>query len=59
MNTLTLQKQADKVERLTQNARRALLEFEVMKSKWEIAHGLGKVYSSVGSLMRDITKKAK
>lgn len=59
MNTLTLQRQSNKLERIIKTASRALLEFEVAQSKWERSKGIGKVYTSVGVLMRDITKKIK
>ena len=59
MNTLTLQKETAKLERFIKKASRALLEFEVAQAKWEIAHGMGKRYSSVTALMRDVTRKVK
>ncbi len=59
MNTLTLQKQADRVEKLTREASRALLEFKVAVSKWELEHGEFKVYSSAKALMRDVLKKSR
>lgn len=59
MNILTLQKQANALERLIKKASRALLEFEVAQSKWEAKNGLGKVYSSVDAIMRDAKKGVK
>lgn len=59
MNTLTLQKQANALERLIKKASRALLEFEVAQSKWEAKNGLGKVYSSVDAIIRDAKKGVK
>ncbi|MFA6294963.1 MAG: hypothetical protein WC666_00875 [Candidatus Paceibacterota bacterium] len=59
MNTLTLQKKALKLENFIKKASRALLEFEVAQSKWEAKKGLGKIYTSVDVLMRDVKKGAK
>lgn len=59
MTTLALKKKADQVERFIKKASRALLEFQVAQAKWERAHGIGKIYTSVDALMRDATKKAR
>jgi len=59
MTLLTLKKKADQVEKLVKMASRALLEFQVAQAKWERANGIGKTYSSVDALMRDVAKKAK
>ncbi len=56
MTTAVLQKKADILERLTQQTRRALMEFKIAKSKWEIENGKYKVYSSAKSAMRDVKK---
>jgi hypothetical protein len=59
MTTATLQRKAAQLERFVKKASRALLEFEVAQSKWEASKGIGKVYSSVDRLMRDVMKKTK
>jgi len=59
MNTLTLQRKANKLESLIRTASRALLEFEVAQSEWEFAHGLGKPYKSADAFMRHIRRKLK
>jgi len=59
MNTLTLQRKANKLESLIRTASRALLEFEVAQAEWEIAHGLGKTYKSTDAFMRHIQRKLK
>ncbi|MFA6404567.1 MAG: hypothetical protein WCW03_00990 [Candidatus Paceibacterota bacterium] len=59
MNTLTLQKQSNILEKFIKKANRLLLEFEVAQAKWEASKGMGKVYSSVDVMMREITKKSK
>ena len=59
MNTLTMKKKVVELERFIKKASRTLLEFEVAQSKWEARRGIGKIYSSVDALMRDVTKKTK
>jgi single-stranded DNA-binding protein len=58
MTTLSLQKKANQVENFIKKASRVLLEFQVAQAKWERAHGIGKIYSSVDALIRDATRKA-
>ncbi|MBP6858463.1 MAG: hypothetical protein KBC33_01375 [Candidatus Pacebacteria bacterium] len=59
MNTLTLQKQSNKLEKIIKTASRALFEFEVAQAKWERAHGMGRSYKSVDAFMRHIKRKLK
>ena len=59
MNTLTLQRQANILEKFIKKGSRLLLEFEVAQAKWEIAHGYGKAYKSADSFMRSIRRRAK
>jgi len=53
---LTLQKQANMLERFIKKGTRILLEFEVAQAKWEAKNGLGKVYTSVDAMIRDVQK---
>ena len=59
MNTLVLTKEISRLERVIKRASRILLEFEVAQSKWEIAHGYGKIYKSADAFMRHIKRKLK
>ncbi len=54
MNTITLRKKAAELERFIKKATRTLLEFEIAQSKWETKKGMGKQYSSVEALMRNV-----
>ena len=56
MNTTNLQKHVNALERVIKKASRALLKFEVAQAKWEAKKGLGKVYTSVDTMIRDIKK---
>lgn len=56
MNALILKKETDRLERSIQRANRTLLEFKVARAKWEIKNGMGKVYTSIGALMRDVKR---
>lgn len=56
---LTLQKQANMLERFIKKGTRILLEFEVAQAKWEAKNGLGKVYTSVDAMIRDVKKGVK
>jgi hypothetical protein len=58
MNTLIAQRETTKLERAIKKASRVLLELEVAQSKWEAKRGVGKIYTSVDALMRDVAKKA-
>ena len=59
MNALILQRETNRLEKSIKKANRTLLEFEVAQAKWEIAHGMGKAYSSAGAFMRHIRRKLK
>lgn len=59
MNTLTLQRQANILEKFVKRGSRVLLEFEVAIAKWEKAHGLGKAYKSADAFIRHINRKLK
>ncbi len=54
MNMLVIQKKSKDLEAFITKARRKLLEFEILQSKWEIAQGKVKKYTSVTKLMKDI-----
>ncbi len=56
MNALTLRKEADKLRDIIKTASRALLEFQIAQSEWDIKQGRYKVYSSVNKLMHDVRK---
>lgn len=53
---MNLQKKAQTLEKDIRKGSRLLLEFEVNQAKWEAKNGLGKVYTSVDTMMRDIKK---
>ena len=59
MNTLILQKRAERLERLAKKIEVALFELKIAQSKLEITKKVGKTYSSATRLMKDISKKAK
>jgi len=57
MNTLTLQRETNKLEKTIKKANRLLFEFKLAQSDWEIKNGKIKKYSSAKSLMKDVLKK--
>ncbi len=57
MNTLTLQRETNKLERSIKKANRLLFEFKLAQSDWEIKNGKIRKYSSAKSLMKDVLKK--
>lgn len=57
MNTLTLQRETNKLEKSIKKANRLLFEFKLAQSDWEIKNGKIKKYSSAKSLMKDVLKK--
>jgi len=57
MTTITLQKQANILEKFIRKGSRLLLEFEVAQAKWEKEQGMNKVYKSVDRLMSDVVGK--
>jgi hypothetical protein len=59
MNTLTMQRETAKLRQVIKTASRALLEFEIAQSEWEISKGMGKTYKSVDAFMRHISRKLK
>lgn len=59
MNTITLQKQVDILEKYIKKGSRLLLEFEVAQAKWEKRNGMGRAYKSVNAFMQNIKRKLK
>ncbi len=57
MTTSTLQKKANKLEKITREARKALLEFQVAKSKWDIENKMYTVYPSTKALIKDVRQR--
>lgn len=53
----TIKKTSRAISNQIGSLRKKLFELEVLHSKWESDHGLGKVYNSADDLMADILKK--
>ena len=59
MNDTAIKKNTKELEDFIKKAQRKLLEFEVMQSEWETAHGGGKVYKSSAEFMKHIRSQMK
>ena len=59
MSTIAIKNNAKELESFIKKAKRKLLEFEIAKSEWEIAHGRGKVFKSAIQLREYMKSKYK